>query len=465
MKQFDYFFNPRSVAIIGASHTAGKLGHVVFTNFLSNISERMVYPINPDTKPILGQKVYKSILEIPYEIDLAVIVIPAIFVPKALKECVKKQVKAVIIISGGFSETGDEGKKLEIELKHIVEETNVRVMGPNCLGVYDPYTKVDTLFLSKDRLGRPPRGNIGYISQSGAVGSTILDCLAEEEIGISKFASYENGMDVNECDLIEYFVGDEKTKVITIFLEGIKDGKRFVEIAKKINKKKPIVILKGGKSEAGTKAVASHTGSLAGSAKIYSSIFKQPGLIEAKNWEELFDLAKGFSTQPIPRGNKIAIVTDGGGFGVLATDECERYGLDIPEPSDKLKKLIRDTIPTYGSLKNPIDLTGDVTAQRYEVVLENCLKSKEYDGVIAITLFQVPTLELNITDVLIKLKKFNKPMLCCSTGGGFTKNLSKILEKNGIPVYLTPERVVRAMAALVEYGKFLKKQSILFKEN
>lgn len=457
MKQLDYFFNPKSVAIIGASHKPEKLGYVIFTNFLGNISERKVYPVNPDTTPILGQKVYRSILQIPDGIDLAVIIIPAKVVPKVLKDCVSKGVKAVIIVSGGFSETGEEGKKLEIKLKHIIEGTNVRVMGPNCLGVYDPYTKVDTLFLSRERLGRPPIGNIGYISQSGSIGSTILDCLAEEEIGISKFASYENGMDVNECDLIEYFADDKKTKVITIFLEGVKDGKRLIQVARKTSKKKPIVILKGGKSEAGMKAVTSHTGSLAGTAKIYSSVFKQTGLIEASNWEELFDFTKAFSTQPIPNGNRIAIVTDGGGFGVLATDECENHGLKTPEPSEKLKKLLRKSIPTYGSLNNPIDLTGDVTTERYKIVLESCLKSNEYDGVIAITLFQVPTLELNITDVLINLKRFNKPIVCCSVGGEFTKKLSRILEKNGIPVYLTPRRAARAMASLVEYGNFLRK--------
>lgn len=457
MRQLDYFFNPKSVAIIGASHKPEKLGYVIFTNFLGNISERKVYPVNPDTTPILGQKVYRSILQIPDGIDLAVIIIPAKVVPKVLKDCVSKGVKAVIIVSGGFSETGEEGKKLEIKLKHIIEDTNVRVMGPNCLGVYDPYTKVDTLFLSRERLGRPPIGNIGYISQSGSIGSTILDCLAEEEIGISKFASYENGMDVNECDLIEYFADDKKTKVITIFLEGVKDGKRLIQVARKTSKKKPIVILKGGKSEAGMKAVTSHTGSLAGTAKIYSSVFKQTGMIEASNWEELFDFTKAFSTQPIPNGNRIAIVTDGGGFGVLATDECENHGLKTPEPSEKLKKLLRKSIPTYGSLNNPIDLTGDVTTERYKIVLESCLKSNEYDGVIAITLFQVPTLELNITDVLINLKRFNKPIVCCSVGGEFTKKLSRILEKNGIPVYLTPRRAARAMASLVEYGNFLRK--------
>jgi acetyl coenzyme A synthetase (ADP forming)-like protein len=456
MNQLDYFFDPKTVAVIGASHEKNKLGYIVFTNFLGNISERKVFPVNPDTTPILGQKVYKSILQISDKVDLAVIIVPAKIVPKVLEECVKKGVKAVVIVSGGFSETGEEGKKLEIKLKHIIENSNTRVMGPNCLGVFDPYTNVDTLFLSRKRLGRPSIGNIGYISQSGSVGSTVLDWLAKEQTGISKFISYENGMDLNECDFIEYLGNDSRTKVITVFLEGVIDGKRFLEVAKKTNRKKPIVILKGGKTETGSKAVASHTGSLAGSAKIYSSVFKQMGLIEANNWEELFDFAKAFSTQPIPKGDKIAIVTDGGGFGVLAVDECEIHNLQTPEPSDKLKRKIRGSVPKYGSLKNPIDLTGVATANRYKVVLEECLKSGEYDGVIAIVLFQVPMLKLEITDILADLKKYKKPIICCSAGGDFTIKLSRILERKGIPVYQTPRRAVSAMSSLVKYWKYIQ---------
>jgi len=457
MRQLDYFFNPKSVAIIGASHKPEKLGYVIFTNFLGNISERKVYPVNPDTTPILGQKVYRSILQIPDDIDLAVIIIPAKVVPKILKDCVTKEVKAVIIVSGGFSETGEEGKKLEIKLKHIIEGSQTRVMGPNCLGVFDPYTKVDSLFLPRDRLKRPRLGNIGYISQSGSVGSTIIDWLAEEHVGISKFISYENGMDVNECDLIEYLADDKRTKVITVFLEGVIDGKRFIKVSKKASKKKPIIILKGGRSITGARAVASHTGALAGSTKIYSAVFKQTGLIETRSWEELFDCAEAFSTQPLPKGDRIVIVTDGGGFGVLATDWCERQGLQLPEPSEELKKKIRKHIPAYGSLHNPIDLTGDVTSERYKIIMEECLKSKEYDGIIAITLFQVPTLNSDIVDVIGDMKKFNKPILCCSAGGDFSQKISKALERKGIPVFETPQRVVKAMAALVEYKRWLSK--------
>ena len=458
MKQLDYFFNPKSVAVIGASHKPGKVGYVILSNFLATFKRR-VYPINPDTTPILGLKVYKSVLDVPEDLDLVVIAVPAKIVPKVLRECVKKKIEAIVIISAGFSEIGEEGRRLENECKRIIQKSRARVIGPNCLGVFDPYTQVDTLFLSRDRCGRPRKGNIAFITQSGAVGSTILDWLAEQGIGISKFISYGNAIDVDESDLLEYLGGDKKTKVITVYLEGIEtSGKKFMKIAKKVSKKKPIVILKAGKTKKGLEAVFSHTGSLAGSGKIYSAAFKQCGIIEAQTWEELFDFARAFSTQPLPKGNRIAIVTDGGGFGVLATDEAERLGIELPEPSEKLKREMRKVMPSYASMHNPIDLTGDADAERYRVVIEACLKSNEYDGVIAITLFQVPTLGEKVVDYLIKLhKKYKKPLLACAAGGKFTEELSERLIEGGIPVYPTPERAMRAMKALIEYAERRKK--------
>ena len=460
MKQLDYFFNPKSVAIIGASHTPGKIGYAILANFIGAGFERKIYPVNPDTKPILGLKVYRSVLDIPDDLDLVVIVVPAAIVPKILKDCVKKKIEAIIIISAGFSEIGEEGKKLEIKCKKSIEGVRTRILGPNCIGVYDPYTHVDTLFLSRERCGRPKQGNISFISQSGAVGSTILDWLSEQNIGMSKFVSYGNAMDVDDCDLLEYLGDDDKSSVITVYLEGIEaSGQKFMRIAKKVTKKKPIIILKAGGTETGMKAVFSHTGSMAGSGKIYSAAFKQTGIIEADSWEELFDFARAFSTQPLPRGNKVAIVTDGGGFGVLATDEAEKQRLQLPEPSDRLKKEFRKVMPSYASLHNPIDLTGDADANRYKVVIEACLRSNEYDGVIAITLFQVPTLEKSVVDEIIKLhKNYKKPLLACAAGGKFTYELSDKLMAGGVPVYPTPERAVKAMKALIEYKEWHDKK-------
>jgi acetyl coenzyme A synthetase (ADP forming)-like protein len=448
----DFFFSPKSVAIIGASHTPGKVGYAILDDLLKGAFKGNVYPVNPDTTPILNKTVYPSVKSIPDKIDLAVIAVPAEGVPKVLKECVDKKVKGVVIISGGFSEIGEEGRKLEEKCKKIIKGKKTRVIGPNCLGTYDSSTDLDVLFLTEERMGRPKSGNIAFITQSGAVGSTILDWLSGEHIGLSKFVSYGNAMDINETELLEYLAGDESTRVIAVYLEGLKsDGRKFIETLKKTVKKKPVVVLKAGKTEKGSKAAISHTASLAGDARIYSAVFKQFGAIEANDWTELFDFCKVFATQPLPNGDNLLVVTDGGGFGVLATDEAERQGLKLEEPSKTIKKLLYKQVPKYVSLHNPIDLTGDVTAERYKLVMENCIN--EYDGIVAIVLFQVPMLEETIVDVLIGMKRYGKPILCCASGGMFTKKLSDRLEANGIPVYPTPERAVKAFSAMVKFSK------------
>jgi len=451
------FFNPKSVAIIGASHTPEKLGYVILENFVKKFNGK-IYPVNPDTTPILNKEVFPSVKKIPDNVDLAIIVIPAPIVPNVLKECVEKKIEAVIIISGGFSETGENGRKLEEKCKQIIKKSKTRVIGPNCIGILDNFSNVDTLFFTEQRLNRPEQGNVSFISQSGAFGSTVLDCLAEENVGISKFISYGNAMDLNECDILEFLGKDKNTKVITFFLEGVRDGKRFIQVAKKVSKQKPIILLKGGKTKAGTRAAASHTASLAGEYKIYSSVFKQTGIIEGTNWEEIFDFAKAFSTQPLPKGKNVVIITNGGGFGVLASDECEKQDLELLEPNEEMKRKFRKVFPPHVILHNPLDLTGDATAERYAVALEECSKNKQYDGIILITLFQIPTIEEKIVDVIIEsARKYKRPVLCCAIGGRFTRRWSERLEENGMPVYPTPERAVKAFAALARYSEWLRK--------
>ncbi|OGI15961.1 hypothetical protein A3K63_01225 [Candidatus Micrarchaeota archaeon RBG_16_49_10] len=450
---FDKFFRPKNVAIIGASHSEGKIGYIILKSFMDGFKGD-IYPINPNTEPILGKRVYPNVLDIPDKVDLAVISIPAKGVPEALADCVEKGVEVVIIISGGFSEIGN--KHLEEECRKIISGTKTRVIGPNCLGIYDSSSSVDTIFLPKERCGRPGKGDISFVSQSGAVGSTMLDWLAEQGTGIGKFISYGNAMDITETDLIEYLGEDRDTRVIAVYLEGIKDsGKRFIEVCRRVSRKKPIIVLKAGKSEKGKKAVSSHTGSLAGSGNIYSGAFKQAGLIEAETWEELFDFARTFSSQPLPRGKRLLIVTDGGGFGVLATDEAERAGLELPEPSKELKKRLKDILPDYTVKNNPIDLTGDADAERYRLTLEETVKSKEFDAFLIITLFQVPTLGEDVVDCITAMKKHNRPIVVCSTGGEFSERMNKRLMANGVAVLPSPERAVKALSALHRYWKYL----------
>ncbi len=447
------FFEPDSVAIIGASHKKGKLGRIILENFIYGNFKGNVYPVNPNTEPILGNDAYPNLKSIPEKVDLAVIATPAKTIPSILEECANAKIKSIVIISSGFSETGPVGKRLEHQCKKIIEKNKLQVIGPNGLGVYDSTSGVDTLFLSRSRLGRPKEGNIGFISQSGAVGSAMLDWLSEQGIGISRFISYGNGIGLNEADMFEFLANDEKTKVIVSYLEGIKsDGKKFIEVAKKAVKKKPIIVLKSGKTEKGTEAVASHTGSLAGSAKIYSAAFKESGIIEADNWIELFEFARAFSKQPLPKGGKLLVVTNGGGFGVLATDEAERRGIDMREPSKRMKNFLKSKMPNYVSLNNPIDLTGDATSERYEMSIREGFK--EFDGIVAIVLFQIPTLNRDVVTKIVELsREFKKPILCCAAGGEFTNKLVRELEQTGIPTYLTPERAVRTFDVMLKYSK------------
>ena len=446
----DAFFDPKSVAIVGASHKPGKIGYEILKNFVKGGYGGKIYPVNPNTEPILDLKVYTTIGRIPDDIDLAVIATPAVTVPSILEDCVEKKVKGVIVVSGGFRESGKEGEELERKLGEVIRRSKTRLMGPNCLGVYDPYSKVDTLFNPRERMGRPTTGEVGFVSQSGSVGITILDHMAEERMGISKFISYENATDIDETDSIKYLGEDKRTKTIVLFLEGVKDGRRFIDVAKAVSKKKPIIVMKGGKSEAGTRAVASHTGSLAGSSKIYSGAFKQAGMLEADKWEELFDFTKAFF-QPPPKGNRIAIVTNGGGFGVLASDAAEAFGLELPELPNSIKKKLKDVLPPQVILGNPLDLTGSSTTEWYDAAMEDCLKSSKFDGLLLITILSTPQLTEDITETIIKMKKFGKPIICCTIGGVYTLNIIRILEAEGIPVYPTPERAAKAMAALVQY--------------
>jgi acetate---CoA ligase (ADP-forming) len=300
----DTFFNPSSIAVIGASHTPGKIGYEILSNILKSNFKGKVYPVNPNVTSILGIGTYKSIKEIESPIDLAIISLPAPLIPEVLSDCVKKKVKSVIIVSGGFSEIGEKGKKLEDELKNIISKSQTRVLGPNVLGIYDSYTGLNTIFLPRERVKMPEKGIISIISQSGSIASTLIDVLGEHRIGISKFISYGNAMDIDESDLIEYLGNDPNTKIIAAFIEGVKNGKKFINTVRSVSNKKPIVILKGGKTEYGSKAALSHTGALAGSYKIYSSVFKQLGVIEAKTWEEFLDFSKAF-LQPVPKETEL----------------------------------------------------------------------------------------------------------------------------------------------------------------
>lgn len=452
MKKLDYFFRPKSVAVIGASRNPKKVGHVILRNFIEGKFAGKIYPINPNAEEMFGLKSYSSVLDVPGNIDLAVVCIPAAIVPRGLDECGRKGVKSVIIISGGFKEVGN--KALEEDCYKIIKKHGMRGLGPNCIGIFDPYSEVDTFFLPRYKLERPGEGNIAFISQSGALGSVVLDWMAMKNYKISKFISYGNAMDVDEADLIEYLAEDPLTTVICAYFEGVKQGRKFYEIAKRVSKKKPIIVLKGGITSEGTSAVSSHTGSLAGEYEIFSAAMRQSGVITAANLEEIFDFARVLATQPKPKGNRVQVITDGGGFGVLATDWIINNGLRLAQMKKETVRALKKEYPPHVVVKNPLDLTGDATVERYRLAMEAAAKDDNVDMMAVIALFQIPTLTAEITDVVSAVAgKCNKPLIVIAAGGRFTEVLKKSIEDFGTPTFSYPEKAAKALSALYEFGR------------
>jgi acetyl coenzyme A synthetase (ADP forming)-like protein len=452
------FFKPKSVAVIGASREPRKFGHVIFKNFVESEFIGKTYPINPNAENILGSKAYHSLEEVPSELDLAVIAVPASIVPSIIDECLSKNVKAAVIISGGFREVGEKGEKLELEIKKKIEGSNLRIIGPNCIGVYDPSNHVDTLFLPTYRLRRPKPGPIAFISQSGAFGSAVLDWAASQDIGISKFISIGNKIDVDEVDLLNYLADDPLTKCITVYVESIERGREFLKTASRVTNSKPLIVLKGGTTLEGARAALSHTGSLAGSAKIYKGVLEQAGAIQAQTVDELFDYARVLAYQPTPKDQKnIAIVTNGGGFGVISTDEVSKLDLKLANFGPETLKRLQEKLPDYAIPHNPLDLVGDADVERYRFAL-NAVSSDPNVGIIlVIVLLQTSYIESDVVDAITESHvTYGKPTIVCTIGGEFTQMLVKMLEEDHIPSYVTPERAVNAINALIKYRKALE---------
>lgn len=452
----DALFYPSSVAIIGATPKQGHVGYVIMNNLLSKFKGK-VFLVNPRYDSINGVKCFKSILDINDEVDLAIIAVPAPIVPRVIDEAVKKGVKAAIIISGGFSEIGEEGKKLEDAVREIISNSRVRVLGPNCIGVYNADNGLDTFFLPEDRMGRPPKGPIALISQSGAVAAAILDWASRRRLGIGLAVNYGNKIDVNESELIEYLANNPSIKVITIYIEGLKypgEGLRFLEVAKRVAQVKPIIVYKAGRTKASAGAVASHTAALAGDYEVYRGAFRQAGLIESNSVREMFDLAKALATQPLPRGRRVLVLTDSGGMGIQAVDTLSTLGLEVPELPETIQSMLRKFLPPLAIVRNPIDVTGSATDEYYKIVLDSILPTSYVDMALIIALMQIPGLTPNLVNYIIDAKKYGKPMVVVSFGGSaLMEKFSEALEDNGIPVYATPDRGAKALWALLEYSR------------
>lgn len=451
-KNIDAVMNPKSIAVIGASNQPGSVGLAVFQNIIAGGYQGILYPVNLKAKSIQSVKAYPTVLDIPDEVDLVVIIVPAKIVPNVLEECGAKGVKGAIVITAGFKEIGGEGVELEKKLKAVADKHNISVIGPNCLGVInnDDQTRMNASFATK----MPAPGNIAFISQSGALCTSVLDYAEGRNIGFSKFISFGNKADISEVDLLHYLKDDPATDVILMYLEDISDGRKFLETAREIawETKKPMLALKSGRSAAGARAAASHTGSLAGSDTAYEAIFQQAGIQRVEAIDELIDYAIAFAKQPLPQGKKIAIITNAGGPGIMATDAAIHHGLEIAELSDATKAKLREYLPPTASLHNPVDVIGDAKHDRYEAAIRNILADSNVDGAIVLLTPQAMTDILETAEIVpAATKSISKPVLCSFMGIVDVSEGIDYLEKHGIPNYSFPEEAVRAMASMVKF--------------
>ena len=472
----EVFFNPSSIAVVGASTDPAKPGYNVFKNLADNkrggLLRAELYPVNPRAKSVLGFDCYPSLTELPGPVDLVVIVVPAKLVPSIMRDAGRAGAKGAIVISSGFSEVGN--KELEEELVRVGREEGIRILGPNCVGVFDPYTGVDTVFLPRtkalrtgeERLSapKPPRGRISMITQSGAFGVASLDYMAGHGMGIRRFVSLGNKCDLDETDFLEFLGRDELTDVILIYVEDIRDGRRFMEVAKDITAQKPVVVLKAGWTSAGARAVRSHTGAMAGSDAVYDAAFKQCGVLRARTVEEFFSMGKALSKQPLAEGPRVAIVTNAGGPGVLTVDACEARGLVVPEFSEatmaRLEGLVEEgKLPPFMSIGNPIDLTVSVTDEMFKLAVEVVLEDPGIDGVIVLGLHHPPGLSEDYIDMIAELaRRSRKPVVACDMGGtDMADYVRRRFDEKGIPAFGSPEEAAAAMWALYAYRAYLRR--------
>lgn len=445
-------FNPKSIAVIGASRQEGKVGHSVLKNLLQYGYPGKIYPINPKAEEILRTRTYSTIFAVEGEIDLAVVAIPSQFVPSILRDCVSKKIGAVVIISAGFKESGKQGSQLERELVEIIKNSGIRVLGPNCLGIIDTASSLNASFAA----GMPSPGNIAFFSQSGALCTAVLDWALGEDVGFSKFISLGNKADIDEVDLLLTLADDQETKVILGYLEGVSNGTRFMEVAREVSRKKPVIIIKSGRTQAGARAASSHTGTLTGLDTAYEAAFRQCGIIRAETVQTLFDYAIAFAHQPLPRGPNLAILTNAGGPGIIAADAVENSILQMASFRENTISKLRKELPSNASIYNPVDVIGDAGADRYEKAMKTIVDDPGVDSLTVILAPQAMTKIKETAEVIRKISSAvsDKPIVSSFMGRLEVKQGIRILRSGKIPNYSYPERTISALEAMVKYRKW-----------
>ena len=454
----DKIFNPKSIAVIGASEEEGSVGYVLTKNFIDLKFEGKLFPVNIRKPQVLGLKAYPSVDLIPEPVDLAIIATPSKTVPDVLEQCGKARIGSIIIISAGFKEIGPEGKLLEQRIIEIKKKYNMRIVGPNCLGVIRPSNRLNATFLNR----MPKSGNIAFISQSGALGSAILDWAIHENIGFSNFVSLGSMIDVDFGDLIDYFGTDPKTRSILMYIEGITQAREFMSAARHFARTKPIVVVKAGKFAESAKAAASHTGSLTGEDMIYDKAFKRAGIVRVDEIADLFNCAEVLGTQPLPQGPNLAIITNAGGPGVMATDALIAQGGKLARLGEKTMEKLNSVLPHYWSRGNPIDILGDAKADRFKAVVEACLDDQDIDGILIIYTPQAVAEPVEVAKSIVDLYKsrgfHNKTILTSFMGYGVVEDANRIFNQNNIPTYSTPEQAIKTYRYMYQYKRNLELQ-------
>jgi 4-hydroxybutyryl-CoA synthetase (ADP-forming) len=445
------FLYPKSIAVVGASERPGTVGKAIITNIMNGYKGE-IYPITPSSETVLGRKAYKSVMDVPDSIDLAVVVTSSKIVPSVMEECGKKKIKGAIIITAGFKEIGGEGESLQKQVGEISRKYGIKIIGPNCLGVMNlaPQTMMNATFLKVT----PKTGNIALVSQSGAICAALVEDAIAQDIGFSTVISMGNKVDMNENDILEMLVEDEQTKVIVMYLEDLLDGRRFIDICRKITKevenKKPVLVLKAGRTPEGARAAMSHTGALMGSDEVYDAIFTQAGAIRVDTMQELFDYATAFAKQPLP-GDGVVIVTNAGGPGILSTDALSRYGIKMANIED-IRPKIDAVIPSYGSSRNPVDIVGDADYNRFDKVLSQVL---DHPNVGASVVMCTPSATLDydgLARVVVNMSKTKgKTILASLMGLAEGTENKKIMSEGDVPHYVYAELAIRVLKAMYDY--------------
>jgi acetyl coenzyme A synthetase (ADP forming)-like protein len=455
----DNFFNPKSIAVIGASRTPGKVGYDILKNTIQYGYQGNIYPINPSATEILGLKTYPSILDVPDKIDLAVIVVPPKNVIEVVEQCGNKKIDSAVIITAGFKESGLEGAKLENDLVKKAKESGVRFIGPNCLGIIDTHSMINASFAA----GMPAKGSIGFFSQSGALCLAVLDRALPDEIGFSKFISMGNKADISDMDIMIALAEDDNTKVILGYIEGVNEGRRFMEVASQVSKKKPVIILKSGITISGAKAASSHTGALAGRETSFNAAFKQSGVIQAHTMGELFNYALAFANQPLPVGPNVAIITNSGGPGIIAADASDKSDLQLVPLHKETVDELRSFLPPAASFYNPIDILGDAGTERYEKALYTVLKDEKIQGVIVLL---TPTAVVDVEETsraIINIANLvDKPILTSFMGKQRIEAGTKILMRHNVPNYSFPEEAVYSLNEMYRYHVWINRPEKTF---